>query len=273
MKDEILYDLTNVEAALESLSSLINVSIFKLKLLIYKNSDNKEKLYEIIIKKFNIKLQDISIKNLYLKVLHITTSDDECKSIKELGLLNLQEAIREDTTLSRYLKRKEIQIDLEDKVIIYKGVSYRKIKDFDKEINLCFIKIFSDYHYPINAFIYGDNPANYGGNVKDRPEIIGNLADAFDKRIEEEWKTNNTCYMIKFKASIYDFTYDTFELEKDYEEIDEDIELQIKQWLILYSINLIHDLIYTRHSSDKYAYMKKEFKVLPENIIGCIRVK
>ena len=65
----------------------------------------------------------------------------------------------------------------------------------------------------------------------------------------------------------------THELEDDYllDLYEEDRDFEIKKWLLEYSVKLIHDLFYYRSSSDKYAFMNKEFEVTPKNIIDCIK--
>lgn len=272
MDKEIQLDLTNLNSALQSLAELIDVPVLELEIFIYKNLNGEEDLIEKILQRYDVNLNSISIKKLFFKVLHVTTSNDECYEIKKYGLLNLQEAIKQDTYISRYLKAKGIKIDFDNELIIYKDIAYKKEECTDKKLKLCFTKIFSEYHYPINGFLYGDNPLNYAGGIKKRPEIIHNLADIFDCSIEKDWIKNTSCYIIVFKASVYDFDYVTLNLEENYEELCEEINMKIKFELISYIIKLICDLLLNNHSRDKYAYMKKNYKVLPKNIIEIIGV-
>lgn len=269
LKKEVLYDLTSLEPALESLSKLINVSVFKVKLLVIKNKDNIDNLINKLIRGFDLNINNIDISNLYLKILHVTTSNDNCESIKKFGLLNLQNAIKEEnTSLSAYLKRKGIKVNLEKESIEYDGNVFTK-DTCEKNMKICFTKFFNYNHYPINGFIYGDDPTNYGGEIKYRPEIIGNLAKGLRNiGIEQDWKNEFKCYTIVFKAHVYDLYFDTYTTLDLYEE---DRDFEIKKWLLEYSVKLIHDLFYYRSSSDKYAFMNKEFEVTQKNIIDCIK--
>lgn len=272
MDKEIQLDLTNLNSALQSLAELINLPALELEIFIYKNLNGEEDLVEKILQRYDVNLNSISIKKLFFKVLHVTTSNDECYEIKKYGLLNLQEAIKQDTYISRYLKEKGISVDFDNKFILYKGVVYKMDNDINKNLKLCFTKIFSESHYPINGFLYGDNPINYGGGIEKRPEIIHNLADTFDFSIEKDWIKNTSCYVVVFKASVYDLDYVTLNLEENYQEFCEEINMKIKFELISYITKLICDLLLNNHSQDKYAYMKKNFKVLSKNIIEVISI-
>ncbi|WP_315074795.1 hypothetical protein [uncultured Clostridium sp.] len=263
----IFYDLTSYESALNSLSIIIKVIPVKLEMFLFRYRNNNDDLYNNLIENFKININDIDISDLYLKVLQVTTNGDNCESIRRYGLLNTQEAIQSDTFLSRYLNRKGITIDFINKTIRYKNNLYHISEDNNRHIKLCFIKLFSKCHYPINGFIYSDNPMNYGDQIDKKPEIIGNLADAFGRDIEKEWIQNTKCFIIEFMPSIYDFDYSVFTDNKELFEDNKD--LVIKRWLLGLSIVLLHDLKYDNHHVDVYAYMNPEYSVLnSDNLIN-----
>ncbi|MBE6161893.1 MAG: hypothetical protein E7158_06730 [Firmicutes bacterium] len=267
---EFIFDFTSYEAAISSLSKFIGISVENIELFISKNSHSCDNLSEKLIKENNIDIKLLDISNLYLKVIKVTTNGDNCESIKKYGLLNTQEAIKKDTYLARYLKSKEIEIDFEAESINYKGRVYYRAKEINRKVGLCFTKLFSKSHYPINAFIYSDNPLDYLGRVRERPEIIGNLADAFDGSIEKDWIKNTKCFLIVIKANIDDFDYTVFTDNKV--EFEDNKEIVVKKWLIVRSIELIHDLKLRSEHSDIYAYMNSKHKVELENIIDTIKI-
>ncbi|HBJ2614746.1 TPA: hypothetical protein LA742_003246 [Clostridium botulinum] len=267
---EFTFDFTSYRATVNSLSQFTGVDAVDIELFVHRNAYDYDSLLEKLIHHYNINLDSLDIRNLYLKTIQVTTNGDNCKSINKYGLLNTQEAIKKDTYLARYLKSKEIEIDFEKESINYKGRVYYRSKENSRKVDLCCTKLFSIMHYPINAFIYSDNVLNYPGMVRERPELIGNLAEAFDKSIERDWIKNTQCFLIVIKVNINDLDYTTFTDNKV--EFEDDKEIVVKEWLIERSIDLIHDLKLRGWHSDIYAYMNSKHKVELENIIDTIKI-
>lgn len=269
---DFIYDLTSCENAIDSLSKLVHIESVDIKKFLWDHFqiDDLNNLKEDFISKFNIDMNEVNIENLCLKSVQVTTNNDNCESIKRYGLLNTQEAIKKETYISQYLVNKGIKINFEEESIEYKGKKYYKRERNSGDIQLCFTKLFSQCHFPINAFIYSDNPLKYGENICEKPEIIRDLAKAFNNDIEKDWIKNTKCFKIEFKASICDYQDDIFE---GYERnIQVNKELAIKEWLIDISLNLINELMFTCGHSDIYAYMNPNYLVNPQNIIGIISI-
>lgn len=269
--NQFIYDLTSYEKARESLSKLVGISEIDIEIFVHKNAYDYDCLSEKFIEQFNIDMESFDISNMHLKIMQVTTNGDNCESIKRYGVLNTQEAIKEDTYLARYLKSKGIRINFEEESINFNGNTYYRSSEINREVKLCCTKLFSKGHYPINAFIYSDSPQNYGGGVKERPELIGNLAEVFGTNIEEDWIKNTKCFIVVFKVLLDDFHYSTF-TNYEYED-EEDKNNVVKRWLIKNSLNLIHNfkLLGSGHR-DIYAFLKPEHKVEPQNILGFIQV-
>lgn len=268
---EFIFDFTSYEVAVSSLSKFIGIDVTDIELFIHRNAFDYDSLLEKLIHQYNINLELLNISNVYLKAIQVTTNGDNCKSINKYGLLNTQEAIKKDTYLSRYLKSKNVEIDFEKEHINYKGRVYYKSKENNSKVNLCCTKLFSKMHYPINAFVYSDNPLDYLGRVRERPELIGNLAEAFDKSIEKDWIENTQCFLIVIKVELKDLHYTVF---TDNEvEFEDDKETVIKEWLIGRCIDLIHDLKLRGGHSDIYAYMNPHYKVECKNIIDTPKIE
>ena len=170
------------------------------------------------------------------------------------------------------MKNKGISINFDEESINFNSKTYCKSSEINSdEVRLCFTKLFSKCHYPINAFIYSDSPQNYGGGIKERPELIGNLADSFETNIEKDWIKNTKCFIVVFKVLVHNFHYSTF---TDYEyEDEEDKNDVIKKWLIKNSLELIHNLkLLNSGHRDIYAYLEPKYKVEPQNIVEFIEV-
>jgi len=269
--NEFIYDLTSYKSTLNSLAYFVKVKPNQLEILVLKYRNQVDNLYSKLINTFKIDINKIDISNLYLKVLQVTTNDDNCESIKKYGLLGTQEAINKDTCLAKFLKNKEIEIDFNKETIAYKGEVYNKTQgQQNKHLRLCFTKLFSTYHYPINGFIYSDNPIHYGDRIYEKPEIVGNLSDTFCREIEKDWIKNTQCFIIEFKSSIYNFDCSVFTDDKQL--FEESRELVIKKWIIEQSLKVIHDLRCDNRSRDIYAYMNPNYKVEPNDIVRYIKV-
>ncbi|NFH99478.1 hypothetical protein FDB15_04055 [Clostridium botulinum] len=280
MNKEILYDLTSLESALESLELFTKVSKKEIKHFLFNHKED-DYLYEKFYEKYKIDSINLKLDNLYLKVIHVITNDDECKSIKKFGLLNLQDSIRKDTMLSRYLKEKGVEIDFDKESIVDQNTIYYKsdimnqkgyYSFFSKEKNLgtSSRRLFDDYQ--IEGFLYNTNPLSYGGRVNERAEILESLQYIFNNMdIRSEWVDRCKCYTILFKASVYNFRWSTFiindEIESDYTE---DSENFIRNGLVEKTLNHIRTLLIDKTCREINTLMKLNYNVPPEDIIEYI---
>lgn len=257
----MIIDMTTPNNAVMSLGEFLN--IYPEDILEYV-AINKDSTVDDFIEHFNINVEELLGKELYLSCLHVTTNNDECKSIKQYGLTNLRDSIRLDTPFCRYLREKGIDVDVENKKVSYKGkvfdVSSDKREIGNDKLYLIHFKLFKDYQ--INAFFSYDNVLNYGGGVRRRPEFLYNLSQIFsDNKIENDWyKQNNKCYVIKYKAELQYFTHYTF---------DDAYSKEGKiRWIIKSCIRVIHDnIFYSSIMPEIYAYMNFDVNISYSNII------
>ncbi|WP_220083806.1 hypothetical protein [Salinibacillus kushneri] len=234
------------------------------------------------LKVFDIKDEKLLGKDIELVSLHSTTSIDNCHSINEKGIINLQDAVSQETPLQDYLENKGIQINLEEKYILFKGnkVDISKkaegfsLTDEDEYKNRVIHKFYGDFQ--INGFLSHENILTYGGYTRDRPEILFDLARFLkDDKIELDWvkDKSNKHYIIKFKQPLNYYRYFTFEAE--YEDSDygitkdnleylpnEVIEAKVKKWVIQKSINILRYGVY-----ELYSYVHPKVKIEPKDII------
>lgn len=272
--------MTNSESTLNSLLELLNL-----------NEEKKENVLDIILESddaqefleaFEIEDAHLLEKKVELVSLHSITSSDKCKSVKELGLINLQKAVSQDTPLKNYLSKKEIHINIEDKYIINKGNKLDiseitdgfALSDDEEYRNRVIHKLYDDFQ--VNAFLYRRNVASYEGETRNRPEILLNLANFLkDDEIESDWvkDVNNVHYIIKFKQPLNYYKYWTYvvEYEDEFYGITKDsleyltfkeIEVKVKRWLIQKSIEILKNDIY-----ELFSYIRPEVIVEPKDIM------
>ncbi|MGD6774254.1 hypothetical protein ACQCT3_08790 [Sutcliffiella horikoshii] len=108
-------------------------------------------------------------KDIELVSLLSTTSLDKCKSIKELGIINLQDAVSQETPIKDYLNKKEIYNNIKEKYILYKGNKLdisEETDDFSltdaEEYRNRVIRKFFEY-FQFNGFLCHSNVVSYGG--------------------------------------------------------------------------------------------------------------
>lgn len=260
----MIIDMTSQDDALKTLGEYLGIDPEEIFTYIKPKSNLT---VDDFIEYFKINLDELINKELYLCCLHVTTNNDNCKSIKEYGLTNLQKSIKLNTPLGKYLREKGIDIDIENKIINYNGKEFdiSLKKDKIEHSNMVNYKLFRDYQ--INAFFSYDNVLDYGGGVSWKPEILHNLSELIsDRNINYDWlKRNNKCYVIKYKAKLKDFTYYTFELPKNY-YLDDNFynEKRKIKWVIKSCI----DIIYRNISMPEiYAYMNFDVVIPYSDIV------
>jgi len=104
------------------------------------------------IKYFDINMQKDYYYDVFIVCKHFTTIYDSFSSIKKFGLINLIENLKnKNTSLSRFLIKHGVQINLQNKSIEYKGKTYNLIPYSDSIHDYKLLneekKLFSDYDY------------------------------------------------------------------------------------------------------------------------------
>lgn len=259
--NEIVFDMTTFEEAYNSLSQLLG--IYPEELLKYIYMHDMESSIDDLLDYFNINEKKVLDTDLFLASWHVTTNDDDCKSLKKYGLRNLQETIKLDTTLSRFLKDIGVNINIENKILTYKDKKYDLSKDYkgfglsDEEESIYSVrrKLYKDHQ--INGFFYTENPLDYGGYVKDRPEFLHNIAELIkynEYELNRKWIEETQCFVIKYKAHIDKFENYTFK-DSDYEDEDDFYKVR---WIMKHCLSILLNYANGHTSSDIYSYMKSD---------------
>ncbi|QSB09305.1 hypothetical protein [Lysinibacillus fusiformis] len=275
----MIFDMTDYNSNIKSLVDFLDLTEEEISDFVLESTDVIE-----FLEAFNIEDEKLLEKDIDLVSLHSTASIDNCKSIKEKGIINLQDAVSQKNPIGDYLKNKDIQINIDEKYILFKGnkldISKETkgfcLEDEDEYRNRVIHKFYGDFQ--INGFLSHRNVLTYGGNTRKRPEILFDLARFLkDEKIELDWvkDKNNKHYIIKFKQPLNYYIYFTFEADWDSEYgitkdnleylPNEIIEAKVKKWVIQKSLNIVKDGVY-----ELYSYVNPKVKIEPKDIMEII---
>ncbi|ADU32525.1 hypothetical protein [Evansella cellulosilytica] len=275
----MIFDMTDFDNTIKSLAVFLDLTKEEISEFVLNSTD-----IEVVkfLEAFNITDEKLLEKDMELVSLHSTTSFDNCQSIKEIGIINLQDAVSQETPLKAYLEDKNIKISIEEMYILFNGNKFdisKKTEGFclsdeDENKNRVIHKFYGDYQ--VNGFLCHENVLTYGGYTKDRPEILYDLAYLLgDEKIELDWikDKNKKHYIIKFKQPLNYYKWFTFEVE--YEDNDYGItkgnleylpnnviEAKVKKWVIHKSLYILK---YGKY--ELYSYVHPEWRIPPKEIM------
>ncbi|UNT55362.1 hypothetical protein [Lysinibacillus capsici] len=273
----MIFDMTDYSSNIKSLTDFLGLSEEEISDFVLESTDVID-----FLEAFDIKDEKLLEKDIELVSLHSTASIDNCESIKEKGIINLQDAVSQNTPLKDYLLTKDIQINIDEKYILFKGnkldiskeIEGYCLEDEDEYRNRVIHKFYGDFQ--INGFLSHKNVLTYGGNTRKRPEILWDLARLLkDEKIELDWVRDkkNQHHIIKFKQPINYYIYFTFEAE--YEDSDygitksnleylprDVVEVKVKKWLLQKSINILRYGVY-----EIFSYVHPKVKIAPKDIM------
>lgn len=270
----LIFDISSLDSALDTLSSYLDLNRDHIAEYIINNKD--EYRAEVFLKKFDIKEESILRDKIMLVSIHATFNDDDCRAIKNNGLLNLQDAITADTSLKKFLNKYDIKFDIPKKILFYKNKKInleRKPSQSllqsrrEKIISNIYRKLYDDYQ--INAFLHTDNALGYAGFNYKRPEFLHNLACLPGLTdIEVEWQKLHKPYVIKFKSPLVDYADFTFLDGEEYNLYDKEHKyLLFLKSLITKALQVINSIFHYYSKSEIFAYLLKNCRVEPFNII------
>ncbi|MGB3367656.1 MAG: hypothetical protein WBA54_09210, partial [Acidaminobacteraceae bacterium] len=102
----MVFDVTSEQTSKKFLSDFLDIDEKKINDFIQNATDDI--FVDEFLEYIDRTLVERDIDKLSLAAIHITTNDDKCQSIREIGIVNLQHALTMDTPLSRYLKSYDI---------------------------------------------------------------------------------------------------------------------------------------------------------------------
>lgn len=271
----MIFDITNFEGIVKSLATYLEIDDREFVYYVEKTSGDEIEV-DNFLEYFKLDDRKLLEENFSITSLHLTTNNDVCENIKNYGIINLQEALSQDTQLSSYLLSFGVRVDVKQKQVFndeqvidiskeYDGIEVHKgirREGLDRTI----YKLYKDYQ--INGFFYSDNVLNYGGYVNRRPEILSELAKLLKNRnIEDKWifDKDNKPYVIKFYAPLNDFETFTFNCD-EYLDANE-MELVKRKWIIHKSLRHINDVVTGGSIGECFSYVKSKVRIPPSNIM------
>ena len=211
-KRKIIYDITTVEKAKETLVGLTGISIDIFDYAHITQSLKNQYYFADKIRDEACKLGnyhfDTDLNNIDFLVQHITTSTSSCDGIRKKGLKNLYLTYQDkESELHQFLDDNEIYIDLENEKIKVHNKEYSihyGEKNFglsDLEENLWSIARKFYYDFCICGFFSIDSTRAYGGYVHKSPEILYNISELCKVDLRGKWSQSSSGYIVSFYAS------------------------------------------------------------------------
>ena len=257
----IYFDITNKDKALEFLSQFTRVAKENIIEFINDNIIQTDICTDVtkvnvnnFCKIFNIQSKGFDTENVLLCAIHYTSNFDQCQSIRNFGLRDLQFTLSHNTPLNNFLNEHDIKFDIEKKSMTANGNNYNiEYVDYssDKPITHIARKIY--YDNQLSCFFNIRDITDYLGFVHLRPEILYNIDELLKTDLSHEWHRRCKGYEIKFFGKINEFTEYSFQNER-LSNADNMIEM---------ALSVISDCA----CGEVFAYLKPDTVIPFENII------
>lgn len=207
-----LYDIRSSEHALNTLVNLTNVS--EKMWIEYNKREDEFKYFEDLVHYVTVTHGDCQINYEFLNFVfqHITTSSENCETIRKYGILDLKQAYcAQNSELNKFLHDYDIDIDLSNHTLNYDGkkydISYKHCIPNNREEDCCKKigrRFYSDYS--ICGFL-SIKKEPYLGDVHSRPEILKNIDSLLGLNLSEKWILTHKAYEVIAKVSGKDIEY------------------------------------------------------------------
>lgn len=202
------------------------------------------------------RIKSVDISGLRLMAFHVVGSLDECREIKDNGLMNLQSVLSKETILKKFLEKAGVTFDIPNKLVKCNGntydIDYEKYKGhhfltrIDEKLDRVAHRVY--YDFCVNGFMANDNVFNYGTNIHERPEFLMTLGELFPQaeKVEDFWRTKAKSYRVDFYATVdqvhrFNFELDEYRDPPDEDWFDLDDDMKLKKWMLSHAIDRAHD--------------------------------
>lgn len=264
----MIFDITSHKTSKKFLVEFLDIDIRQINEFIEMTTDF---IYvDEFLEYIDVNLEEKNIDDLLLTVLHLTSNDDACETIKEAGLLNLKHALTMDTTLSRYLRTYNISFDISNNLMCIND----KFHELNHDALLWEVESQKGKLNDIARKIYSYNQINGYFSVRDlkrdcedihlRPEIINAMSKLAKNSVEFEnkWIAASKSYLVKFALPLDHFAYNSFYETIDTFKLDYSNRLELKKYLVDKAITVIWNYYYYGECSSKIeACLKPEVSV------------
>lgn len=239
---------------------------------------NCERDFETLWRKHCNEISTIDVKQIRIFAFHVCGSLDNCQTIQQIGLQNLQIMLSSDSLMYRVFESHGLTFNIKDKIMIYQGQEYNVdyelyrnhhfLNDTDEHIQSIACRIYCDFC--VNGFMCNDNIFTYGTNIHKRPEFICDLVRMFPElsRMEDEWERNMISYRVDFYAYFEQLHRFNFELdnyrEPPYDEWHNlDDNTKVLKWMLSHAIDRSFNEL-----GETYLYVKDNYSIPPEQIVN-----
>lgn len=226
----MLYDIRDKFRAAKTLEDLTGVSEEQWLMEEKENINridysNEEEDIEGIIKANDghyPKLSDIE-----LVVTHVTTSSNECQSVKDNGLLDLKKSYQLiSSDLRKFLDSNGVEIQLDTCKLKYKGSDYdisysiHAPKDErSKEYAAWSVGRRFYFDYTLCGFLSINNRDVYGGLVHHRPEVLFDIDNLLDTDLQNQWIRTHDAYEVSFIIPEHDCVYNVYDEDDEQDRV------------------------------------------------------
>lgn len=219
-----IFDIRTSDKALQTLCYLTKVSqnLWIPYVGTESNFQYTDKLVEYVIKAYGIMPDNYRDWNFVY--FHITTSNNNCSSIRKHGILDLKSSYScPDSELRNFLDYHNIHIDLIKRELEYNGqiyeITYGDCPQCNTKKYACW-SVGRKFYYDFTTcgFLSVWDLSPYGGGVHYRPEILKDIDNLLNTKLSQEWMLSHKPYEVtaKVKGSkiVFDGNEDATEQEK-----------------------------------------------------------
>jgi hypothetical protein len=264
----MVFDMTSPEAALASLAELTYVSDSEIQRFLDESivrdngyMDGRRVSYENFCDTVGRSFDEINLHDIKVAALHYSSNDDNCNSLKTIGLRDLQYVLENETPLSNFLAEKGFRFNIQKKTMAFNGKDYNITYNpgssrHESPVNPIAYKIYHDYS--TSAFVYVKDVTRYLGHVHLRPEFLYNI-QSLDRRLNDlsrEWVSRCKYYEVKFASPINTMDDCMFE------------NRHLIEWLIESALLIAGDM-----TDEQFFYVKRGCHIEPDNIISITEKK
>jgi len=133
---EVYINLFDYMSVVKAFSKLYNLNEHQIRRLAIETSI-KDNPTAAFIEKAGIKLDTVDITEVSLHCKHVTTINDDFKSLKKYGLITLDKVLTYPTPLNKFLLEHNIRVDILNRDIYYENKRIHIVKS-DEECENCF---------------------------------------------------------------------------------------------------------------------------------------
>ncbi len=201
--NSLIYDIRTSDNAFKTLVNLTGVPYniwadYYLRSNDYRNDD--ELVLDVVETHGNL---TSTYKDWLFVYFHITTSANNCASIKKYGVMDLRQSYMcQESELRNFLDEHNIEIDLDAHTLRHNetihDISYNDCPDEDDCIlyyRWCIGRKFY-YDFTTCGFLSIWDHIPYAGYVHHRPEILWDIDNLLDTDLSYEWKSSHAPYQI-----------------------------------------------------------------------------